>query len=322
MSDTLRDDLQRTLGSAYTIVRELGGGGMSHVFVARDETLHRHVAIKLLAPALAEGVSAERFAREIRVAASLQAPHIVPVLTAGVTENGLPYYTMPYVTGESLRARMQRGAVPLTEAVDIMRDVAKALAYAHREGLVHRDIKPENVLLSEGTAVVTDFGIAKALSASKTGGDAVHDSRTLTRAGSSLGTPAYMSPEQAAGDDVDSRADLYSLGVVAYELLAAQHPFEGRTTAQALIAAHIAELPPPLASVDPQVPPALAEVVMRCLAKSPDQRPANAGELLKVLENVRAGSSPTNRTRTRRSLRTAHAQGTRRPRDRRVRHSP
>ena len=283
MTDLPRERLQSTLGAAYTLERELHGGGMSRVFVARDSTLERDVVIKVLASELAQGLSAERFAREIRLAATLQEPHIVPLLSAGTTSEGLPYYTMPYVRGESLRQRMSQGPIPLTTAVGILRDVAHALAYAHAEGVVHRDIKPENVLLSSGTAVVTDFGIAKAVSASRT---ATSDGMTgtLTRTGSSIGTPAYMAPEQGAGDAVDQRADLYSWGVLAYELLAGRHPFTGRTTAQQLIAAHVSEAPPPLSVVAPDVPKHLASLVMACLAKSPGARPNDAGALLAVLE--------------------------------------
>ena len=238
----LRDQLQSTLGTAFSISRELGGGGMSRVFVARDEALGRDVVVKVIAPENAEGLSAERFAREVKLAARLQQANIVPVLSAGTSGN-LPYYTMPFVRGESLRARIATG-VPLSiaEAVSILRDVARALAYAHAEGVVHRDIKPENILLSGGAAVVTDFGIAKAMDASRTqesGGVT-----GITRAGMSLGTPAYMSPEQALGDpDTDARADIYAWGVVAWELLGGAHPFAGKTTTQALIAAHVAEAP-------------------------------------------------------------------------------
>jgi serine/threonine-protein kinase len=288
---TLRDQLETSLGTAYTLGRELDSGGMSRVFVARDEGLGRDVVVKVLAPELAAGLSVERFAREIRLAAALQAPHIVPVLTAGVTTDGLPYYTMPYVRGESLRARLTRGRVPLAESFAILRDVATALEYAHAQGLVHRDIKPENVLLSGRTAVVTDFGIAKALSVSKTHAADGSSVGTLTQHGTSLGTPAYMAPEQAAADPaMDHRADLYAWGVMAYELLSGRHPFADHTSPHALMAAHFAETP---AALPEAVPRALATLVARCLAKDPAQRPASANELLAALDAaVSSGPDP------------------------------
>jgi serine/threonine-protein kinase len=211
----LRDQLQQTLGSGYTVERELGGGGMSRVFVARDESLHRNIVVKVLPPELVAGVNVERFNREIVLAAGLQHPHIVPVHSAGQMD-GVPFYTMPFVDGESLRARLTRtGGLPITEVIGVLRDVAKALAYAHERGVVHRDIKPDNVLMSGGSATVTDFGIAKALSASRTAAPGA----TLTQIGTSIGTPTYMSPEQAAGDpSTDHRADIYSFGCLGYEL--------------------------------------------------------------------------------------------------------
>jgi serine/threonine-protein kinase len=290
MRDDLRGRLQSSLGTAYTLERELGGGGMARVFVAREEALGRDVVVKVLAPELAEGLSVERFAREIHLAAALQAPHIVPLLAAGVTGEGLPYYTMPYVRGETLRARLARGPVPPGEAMGILRDVAHALAYAHRQGVVHRDIKPENVLLHEGTAVVTDFGIAKAVGASRTRAPE-RTAATLTRTGTSLGTPAYMAPEQAVGDEVDARADLYAWGVLAFEVLAGAHPFAGRTSAAQLVHAHITEAPPALALRAPAVAPPLAATVMRCLAKDPAARFASADELLRSLDDGAAPSS-------------------------------
>ena len=299
----LREQLQSTLGGNFSIERELAGGGMSRVFVARDEALGRDVVVKIIAPESAEGLSAERFAREVKLAARLQQANIVPVLSAGTSGN-LPYYTMPYVRGESLRARLAGGAPPLiTEVVSILRDVARALAYAHAEGVVHRDIKPENILLSGGAAVVTDFGIAKAIDASRTrdGGDTTG----ITRAGTSLGTPAYMAPEQALGDpSTDARADIYSWGVVAWELLGGAHPFADKTTMQALIAAHVAESPPSLAAKRPEVPVSLARLVMQCLDKNPANRPASANELLASLESVNAsGEKPVLQARApRRSI--------------------
>jgi tetratricopeptide (TPR) repeat protein/tRNA A-37 threonylcarbamoyl transferase component Bud32 len=286
----LRDRLQTTLGSAYTLERELGGGGMSRVFVADETALGRKVVVKVLPPELAAGVSVERFNREIQVAARLQHPHIVPVLSAGETE-GLPYYTMPFVDGSSLRARLARGPLAISEATGILKEVARALAYAHEHGVVHRDIKPDNVLLTGGSAVVTDFGIAKALSASRmdTGGSA-----TLTAMGTSLGTPAYMAPEQAAGDPTtDHRADLYAFGCMAYELLSGEQPFQGRTPHK-LMAAHMGEKPQHVAERRPDTPPALAVLVMQCLEKEPDHRPQGAAEVARVLESVTSsGTSPT-----------------------------
>ncbi len=295
MSEDLRDRVQASLGAAYTLDRELGGGGMSRVFVARDNALGRDVVVKVLAPELAEGISAERFGREIRLAAALQEPHIVPVHAAGVTADGLPWYTMPYVEGESLRARIERGPMPLADARKILGDVARALAYAHGRGIVHRDIKPENMLLSSGTAVVTDFGIAKALLLSKTRAT----DEGLTRLGTSLGTPAYMAPEQAAADPAtDHRADLYAWGVMAYELLSGRHPFAERVTPQSLMAAHMSEVPTSLGRVAREVPRPIAALVARCLEKDPSRRPASATEVIATLEGsgVHAGPSVPRRT--------------------------
>jgi serine/threonine-protein kinase len=288
VTDGLRATLQQTLGDGYTLERELGRGGMSRVFVARENALGRDVVVKVLAPELSASVSAERFTREIATAARLQQANIVPVLAAG-TSGGVPYYTMPFVTGESLRAVMARAAsLPMADRTNVLRDVARALAYAHGQGVIHRDIKPENILLSSGTAVVTDFGIAKAISAARTadGSQPASADGTLTQVGSSVGTPAYMAPEQAVGEKIDQRADLYAWGVVAYELLAGAHPFAGRTGASQLIAAHIAEVPTPLAARSPAVPNDVAALVMQCLAKNPNERPATANALLERLTNV------------------------------------
>ena len=283
----LRDRLQSTLGSAYTIDRELGGGGMSRVFLARETALGRNVVVKVLSENVVIDLSAERFAREVRLAASLQHPNIVPVLTTGVAD-GVPYYTMPYVKGESLRARMsQDGALPQRLVVSILRDLARALQHAHGEGVVHRDIKPENILLSGDAAVVTDFGIAKAISvALTTSPQDPKSDMTLTQAGSSLGTPAYMSPEQVAGDPIDHRTDIYAWGIIAYELLAGEHPFTGKTSVAQILAAQLSQVPAPLTEKVPGVPPLLADLVMRCLSKSPDQRVLSAAALLESLDDV------------------------------------
>ena len=292
----LLDQLQRTLGSSYTIERELGTGGMSHVFVARDTSLGRDVVVKVLSPELAYALSTERFTREIKLAAALQEPHIVPVLSAGQTEGGLPYYTMPFVRGESLRQRIKQGPVPLEEAVTILRDVAHALAYAHRQGIVHRDIKPENILLSEGTAVVTDFGIAKALQAAKE--DAPR--KAITQPGAALGTPMYMAPEQALGDPaMNARADIYAWGLVAYELITGEHPFADKTSPQEVLAAHLWTTPPHIATNSKQLRRSIADLVMACLSKDPSMRPATGTELLAALNDPStAGQFRSLRTRS------------------------
>jgi tRNA A-37 threonylcarbamoyl transferase component Bud32/tetratricopeptide (TPR) repeat protein len=285
VTNPLRDQLQAALGSTYEIDRELGGGGMSRVFTATESAFGRKVVIKVLPPEMTEGMSVERFKREIALAARLQHPHIVPVHAAGEVD-GLPYFTMPFVDGLSLRDRLlTSGALSITDTIGIMRDVAKALAYAHDHGVVHRDIKPDNVLLSGGSAVVTDFGVAKALSASKTEGPG----GTLTQVGTSLGTPAYMAPEQAAADpDMDHRADIYAFGVMSYEMIAGHPPFYGRTP-QKLLAAHMGERPERIETIRADVPPLLADLVMRCLEKERELRPQSAAELVKVLETVTSG---------------------------------
>src|SRR5438093_4521352 len=227
----LRDQLQSTLGSSYSIERELGGGGMSRVFAAEDRQLGRAVVVKVLPPELAAGLNAERFRREIQVAARLQHPHIVPLLSAG-SSNGMLYYTMPLIEGESLRARLAReGRLAIRDATRVLRDLADALAYAHAHGVVHRDIKPENVLVSGHHALVADFGVARAVTSAT-------DEATITSVGVALGTPTYMAPEQVAADPgVDHRA-------LAYEILTGRPPFLGSTPREVL-AAHIAPPPDP-----------------------------------------------------------------------------
>jgi len=301
---TAEERLIGALADRYRIERELGGGGMSRVWVATETALDRQVVIKVIAAELTEGLSAERFAREVRLAARLQQANIVPVLNAG-TADGLPYYTMPYVRGESLRVRMASGApLSLTERIALLRDVARALAYAHSEGIVHRDIKPENVLLSHGAAMVTDFGIAKALTASRTQDGGA--SSTLTQAGGTIGTPAYMAPEQAVGDAVDHRTDLYAWGVMAYELLSGAHPFARHTTPQQIITAHLTEPPAPMTGANPAVPRTLAALVMQCLEKDPARRPASAGDVLSALDAVGtpvpSPAAPTTRAPRRRRI--------------------
>ena len=235
----LRERLQAILGAAYRIERELGGGGMSRVFLAEEVRLGRQVVVKVLPPEMAAGVSVDRFEREIHLAAKLQHPHIVPLLTAG-SDGDLLYYIMPRVEGQSLRVRLaHEHELPIAEAVRILRDVCDALAYAHGHGIVHRDIKPDNVLLSGKHSLVTDFGVAKAVAQST-------DSTALTSIGMALGTPAYMAPEQAAGDPgTDHRADIYAVGALAYEMLAGRPPFTAAGV-QAVLAAHMSTPPDPV----------------------------------------------------------------------------
>ena len=270
--------LQTTLGSSYTLERELGGGGMSRTYLAREHALSRRVVVKVLSSDLLQGLSVERFKREVLLAAQLQHPHVVPVLSAGDTD-GMPWFTMPYVDGESLRRKLEDGPIGIGESVGILRDVAKALAYAHAHGVVHRDIKPDNVLLSSGSATVTDFGIAKAITASRTDGGG---NATLTQVGMAIGTPAYMAPEQAAGDPrLDHRADIYSFGAMAYEVLAGQQVFGGLAPARQLVA-HLSETPRDVRELRADIPPVLAALVMQCLSKEPEKRPSDASTIARA----------------------------------------
>ncbi|MEP7001757.1 MAG: protein kinase, partial [bacterium] len=278
----VRDQLQAALGDAYEIERELGGGGMSRVFVAVEQALGRRVVVKILPADLAGSVSVARFRREISVAARLQHPHIVPLLAAGEV-GGLPYFVMPFVDGESLRDRLSHGELPIAEVISVLRDVARALAFAHANGVTHRDIKPDNVLISGASAVIADFGVAKAVSDATVAGP-------LTSIGVALGTPAYMAPEQAAADpSVDLRADFYAFGVMAYEMLAGHVPFAGRST-QGMLAANAIEPPTSIATLRPATPAPLADVVMRCLAKRPGDRPQGASEIIHVLDGIGAST--------------------------------
>src|SRR5690242_3946121 len=265
---------------------------MSTVFTARDNAVGRTVVIKVLPYELAATVSVERFKREIMLSAALQHPHIVPVLSAGEMTSDtspirLPFFIMPFVEGESLRARLSRGPLSIREAVSIMKDVSRALVYAHGRGIIHRDIKPDNILLSGGAATVTDFGVAKAISASRESSKPANQTRTgtITLVGTSIGTPAYMAPEQAAGDpSTDHRADLYALGIVGYEMLVGTPPFHGRAPQQ-LLAAQLTEPPAPIASRRYDVPEALAQLIMKLLEKDPAKRPKTAAEVTRLLED-------------------------------------
>jgi serine/threonine-protein kinase len=280
--------LAAALADRYAVERELGQGGMATVYLAEDLKHHRKVALKVLRPELAATLGPERFFREIEVAARLQHPHILPLHDSGEAE-GFLYYVMPFVDGENLRGRLnRRGEFPIHEAVRLLAEVADALAYAHAHGVVHRDIKPDNVLLSGRHALVTDFGVAKAVSEA-TG-------RTqLTTAGVALGTPAYMAPEQAAADPhLDHRVDIYALGVMAYELLAGRPPFTGRSS-QEVLAAHLTQAPEPVTALRPAVPETLGGIVMKCLAKRPADRWQSAEELAAQLElqlTPSGGSTP------------------------------
>lgn len=282
MPTDIRTDLQATLGDGFRITRELTGGGMSRVFVAVEEQLDREVVVKLLPPDLMAGLSVERFRAEIHHAAKLQHPHIIPVLSAGVIgySGGVrgPYYTMPFIRGETLRARLMRmGALPPDEVRRILVDVADALVHAHEEGIVHRDIKPDNIFLAGKSALVSDFGVSKALAPSELTGP-------TTGVGVTLGTPGYMAPEQAAGEPaLDHRADIYSVGVLAYELLSGRRPFEGASVHELLVAQAV-QTPVPLRELCPTAPPALLSIVMRCLEKRPVDRFQDAATLLAALE--------------------------------------
>ena len=265
-SDLMADppaSLTSALPARYRVERELGQGGMATVWLAEDIPHGRKVAIKVVRPEVASALGGERFIQEIRVTAQLQHPNILPLHDSCQDARCL-YYVMPYVEGETLRARLLReGRLPLAEAVSIAREVLDALGYAHRRGVIHRDIKPENILLSEGHALVADFGIARAMDLA--GGS------TLTQAGIAMGTPAYMSPEQAMAAGIDNRSDLYALGCVLFEMLGGKPPFIGDTP-QKVVSAHLTQRPPDLSTIRPEVPPPLAKAVNRSLAKEPENR--------------------------------------------------
>lgn len=276
MSD-FQSRLQQALDADFLIERELGGAGMSRVFVATERALQRRVVVKVLPPELAAGFNVERFRREIQLAAQLQHPHIVPLLAAG-DDDGLLWFSMPYIEGESLRGALTRqGRLPARDVVRILHDVVDALAYAHARGIVHRDIKPENILTSGMHALVTDFGVAKALSAAIP----VHGGTTT---GMAIGTPAYMAPEQLAADPAaDHRVDLYAAGLLAYELLTGRGPFSG-TSPQATLAAQLTQMPEPPHRSLAEIPEALSALIMHCLEKDAGKRPPTAQALLAELD--------------------------------------
>src|SRR5262245_2369696 len=296
------EHLQAALGANYQLERELMGGGMSRVFVAVDKSLGRRVVVKVLPPELAAGVNRERFRREIQVAAQLQHPHVVPLLSAGERDD-LLWYTMPYIEGESPRAGLERKrSFTVREVIRILHDVVDALSVAHARGVVHRDIKPANVLMQGSHALVTDFGVAKAINAAM-------PITTATAAGIAIGTPAYMAPEQLAGDPAaDHRIDIYAAGLVAYELLTGESPFAGPSPRETL-AAQLTRDPKPLHELSPSVPRSFSTLVMRCLAKDPADRPANADEVLHELDSLtmpigltpQDGGAPARKPRARRA---------------------
>ena len=273
----LLSQITEALKDRYTIERELGSGGMATVYLADDPKHHRKVAIKVLRPELAAALGAQRFLREIKIIARLQHPHILPLYDSGDAD-GFLYYVMPYMAGPSLRDKLTAGPLPLTDTIRIMRDVVDALVMAHGQGVVHRDIKPDNVLLSGRSAVVADFGVAKALS------EATGKRGDGTTPGMALGTPAYMAPEQAAADpDIDHRADIYSFGILAYELLAGRPPFTGMPPQQ-ILAAQVTTAPEPVSQYREGCPGTLQDLVMKCLTKLPEGRYQTAEELLAAIE--------------------------------------
>ncbi len=281
--------LAQALQSRYTLVRELGRGGMATVYLARDLKHDRAVALKVLRPEVAAELGVQRFIREIKVAAQLHHPHILPLYDSGTVaargakrEPSCPYYVMPYVEGESLRERLAReGKLPLPDALRLAREIAEALDYAHRHNIVHRDIKPENVLLEEGHAVVTDFGIARAMIAAGEGG--------MTGVGVTVGTPAYMSPEQAMGGaELDGRSDVYSLGCVLFELLTGELPFTARSSI-ALMVQRWSEPAPRVRTLRADVPDAVDEAVHRALAQAPEDRFPTAAAFAEALAAASVG---------------------------------
>ena len=282
MTDLL-DRARVALADRYPVERQLGEGGAAIVFLAEDRKHHRRVAVKVLRPEVASALGADRFLREIELAARLSHPHILTLIDSGVA-NGLFYYVMPYVESDSLRARLQReGRLPIEGAVEIARAIAGALDHAHRHGIVHRDIKPENILLQGGLPVVTDFGIATALTTA--GGE------RLTATGIAVGTPAYMSPEQVAGDPaLDGRSDVYSLGCVLYEMLTGDPPFAG-ASAQAVMSKRITEPEPRVSAARHDVTAEIDDVVCQAMAREPANRFATGGQFAQALATARTGVS-------------------------------
>ncbi len=266
--------LQEAIGSRYRLTSEIGRGGMATVYLAEDTGSGSLVAVKVLRRELTVILGSTRFHREIEILTRLRHPNIVPVLDSREAGSRL-YYVMPYVSGDSLRARLlAEGPLRLPDVVAIARDVAAAVDSAHQNGVLHRDIKPANVLLETGKAMVCDFGVARAVEVAS--GD------SFSSSGLAIGTPAYMSPEQATGGEVDARSDIYGLGCVVYEMLTGEPPFTG-ASAQAILARQVAEPPRSLATVRPDVPPSVERALLLALEKDPGRRPARAGLLAEML---------------------------------------
>jgi serine/threonine-protein kinase len=274
----------------YRIRRALGAGGMATVYLAHDVRHEREVAIKILKRELAVVVGADRFIAEIRTTAHLRHPHILPLFDSG-TADGLPFFVMPFVDGESLRARLAHGPLPIAEAVAILRETADALAHAHAVGVIHRDVKPDNVLLSGRHVFLADFGVARAVQPHVT------DDQTVTGTSVMIGTPAYMAPEQITAAAIDHRSDIYAFGVMAYELLAGAPPFDG--SRQEIVTAHLTAPPTPLTAKRPDTPAPLAAAIMRCLQKKPDQRWQRIDDLLPILDTAAAIGRPLSPPRRR-----------------------
>ena len=280
---------QTLLGERYRLARELGRGGMATVYLAEEVKHRREVAIKVLRPDFAPALGAERFVREIGIAARLSHPHLVPLIDSGEA-GGLRYYVSAYVSGGSLRDRLQRERrLPVADALRVASEIGAALGYVHRAGFIHRDVKPENILFAEGMALLADFGVARASSRDGTDGSGV----AVTTAGLAVGTPEYMSPEQASGEsDLDARSDVYSLACVVFEMLAGEPPFHG-SSPRATMAKQVAEPARKLRTLRPEVPPSVEDAVARALAKDPDQRWPSVAEFLAALETP---SEPRGRT--------------------------
>ncbi len=299
---SVRERLQQQLGDRFVITRELAGGGLAQVFLATEVALGRPVVLKALPTELAAGVDAERFHREIVFAAQLQHPHLVPLLAASVSDGEspesdqaqgnaqgrpIPWFSMPWIQGQTLREYMRPGQpLPLPDGLRLLREIASGLSYAHARGIVHRDIKPENVLLCDGVAMVTDFGVAKSLDDASN--EALQTGKRVTTVTMMLGTPAYMAPEQVSSARlVDHKADIYAFGCMAYEVLTGAPPL-AKASLRATMVAQVTEAPVEISQHRRDLPASLAEVLMQCLHKDPMQRPHSASVIVKAIDALHA----------------------------------